>query len=255
MSSLPRPEVVFLDLGDTLIRAHPSWPAVYLSAFPRFGIQASEAELAEAIRRATSDGYWAFEGPFDATEEGSFKRMVDLDRRVLAELGHQDLPDELFRAIEDAFQQRSAWHIFPDVIPALDRLRQEGVRLAVISNWVWGAPELLHDLELAGHFESLIVSARMGYQKPHRAIFDHAIDLMSVAPERAIHVGDSYRADVLGARAAGITPILIDRRLHDPERFASDVPGDDPVTIIGDLGGLLDLMGVAAQAGASRQAS
>lgn len=249
MSALPRPEVLFLDVGDTLMRADPSWPAVYLSAFPHFGIQTTEVELGEAMRRATSDGSWAFEGPFEATEEGSFKRIADFDRRVLAELGHDELPEELFRAIEGAFQERSAWHIFPDVIPVLDQLRDDRVRMAVISNWVWGAPELLHDLELARHFESLIISSRMGYEKPHRAIFDHALELMDVAPDRAIHVGDSYRADVLGARAAGITPVLIDRRLGDPERFASDVPGDDPVEVISDLEGLLDLIGLALPAG------
>ena len=78
-----------------------------------------------------------------------------------------------------------------------------GIRLCVISNFVWGAPELIHDLELARHFETLVISARVGFQKPNPGIFQHALEQMQVAPERAMHVGDSYRADVDRRAPAG----------------------------------------------------
>ena len=80
-------------------------------------------------------------------------------------------------------------------------MRAAGMRLCVISNFVWGAPELIHDLELARHFEQLVISARVGFQKPNPGIFRHALEPMNVEPERAMHVGDSYRAD-MWARAA-----------------------------------------------------
>lgn len=239
-----RPEVCFLDVGDTLIRAHPSWPEVYLSAFPKFGLDISREDLGAAMKRATASGAWQFEGPFDATEAASFERIVAIDRQVLAELGHTDMTEALFYAIEDAFQQRSAWHVFPDVEPALDAMRAAGIRLGVISNWVWGAPELLHDLELASHFEELIISSRVGYQKPAPAIFERALDLMAVQPDRSIHVGDSYGADVLGARRAGIEPVLLDRALADPGRLEHTIPYDDDVPVISDLLELLDLISV-----------
>ena len=86
--------------------------------------------------------------------------------------------------MERAFRQRSAFHVFPDVIPALNAMREAGLRLGVVSNWGWAAPELLQTLELAQHFEVLSVSARVGYQKPHPAIFFHALELLGVTPRK-----------------------------------------------------------------------
>jgi putative hydrolase of the HAD superfamily len=253
MMALPtRPDVVFLDVGDTLMRADPSWPAVYLSALSRHGIAPSEEELGEALRQATSEGPWSGEAPFEATAEASYARIVAFDQRVLEGLGHPDLPDEVFRSIHAGFRDRSAWHVYPDVEPCLARLQQEGVRLAVISNWLWEAPELFHDVGLAAHFEQLIVSAHVGYDKPHPEIFHHALDLMDVAPERALHVGDSYAADVVGARAAGISPVLICRSVSDFARFTGAGPPESGVPAITDLYGLLDLIGLTAPVAASR---
>jgi putative hydrolase of the HAD superfamily len=239
-ASLERPEVVFLDLGDTLVRAHPSWVEVYAQAFPTFGVEIAREDFERAFSEAFEEG--ENEGPFEATEEASYRRLKDLDGRVFSKLGYPDLPDAFFRGVEEAFAAESSWWVFPDVIPALDALVSEGVRLAVISNWSWQAPELLHDLELARHFEALVISARVGFLKPHRGIFDHALEVMGVTPDRAIHVGDSVRADVEGSRAAGITPVLIDRSSHVHARGNRTRPRDVPV--ITDLFGLLDLLDV-----------
>ncbi len=245
--ALPRPEVVFLDLGDTLVRAHPSWMEVYAQAFPTFGVEIARQDFQRAFSEAFEEG--ENEGPFEATEDASYRRLKELDGSVFAKLGYPDLPDDFFRRVEEAFAADSSWWVFPDVIPALDALVAHGLRLAVISNWSWQAPELIHDLELARHFEALIISARVGYLKPHRGIFEHALGVMRVAPDRAVHVGDSVRADVEGSRAAGITPVLIDRSTHVHAHENDALPGDVPV--IADLFGLLDLLGVARPAAAA----
>ena len=241
---LPRPEAIFFDVGDTLIRAHPSWAGVYREGLAEFGIEASETDLERALLDETKAGaWWNIEDPFEPTEENSYARIKQFDLAVLARIGLTDLDDAAIRAIEAAFARRSAWHVFPDVMPALDALRLEGFRMGVISNFVWGGMELFHDLELARHFDSLTVSARVGFQKPHQGIFQHALDSLGVAPERALHIGDSYRADVIGARRMGISPVLIDRGGGDPARVREE--NDDPdLPIVSDLYGLLDLLGV-----------
>ncbi len=243
---LAQPEVVFLDVGDTLMRADPSWPAVYLTALSRHGITPSADELGVALKDAIQAVRWSPEERFEPSAEASYARIVAIDQRVLAGLGHPDLPDEVFRSIHAAFRERAAWHVYPDVEPSLVRLREEGMRLAIISNWLWEAPELFHEVGLSAHFEELIVSARVGYDKPHPEIFRHALKLMDVSPARAAHVGDSYPADVLGARAAGISPVLIDRSVSDFARFISVKPPDEDVPVITDLYGLLDLVGLSA---------
>jgi putative hydrolase of the HAD superfamily len=112
---------------------------------------------------------------------------------------------------------------------------------------------LLHDLELARHFETLVISARVGYQKPHAGIFEHALEQMVVAPARAMHVGDNYQADVIGARKLGITPVLIDRRSEDPARVR-DENSDPDLLVIRDLFELLDLLAIPRPATALRTA-
>ena len=219
------------------------------------GIDVAEKDLERALLEETkADPWWLSEEPFEATPENSYARIVEFDSAVLRRVGHSDLHDDAFRQIEDAFARQSAWYVFPDVMPALDALRAAGLRMGVISNFVWGGPELIHALDLAQHFDSLTVSARVGFQKPHQGIFQHALDSLDVAPERAWHIGDSYKADVVGARRIGITPVLIDRTDGDPALVREK--NEDPLLpVVGDLYGLLDLLGVTRPSGAPEPAS
>ena len=241
---ISRPEVVFLDVGDTLIRAHPSWAGVYRQGLLEAGIDVTEKDLERALLHETQTGaWWNIEDAFEPTEELSFKRIADFDNAVLTRTGHPDLPTDVFRKIEDAFARRSAWYVYPDVLPALDALTDDGIRLCVISNFVWGGPELFHDLDLASKFEQLVVSARVGFQKPNPGIFTVALERMNIAPEKAWHIGDSYRADVVGARRVGITGVLIDRSGNDAARVREQHEDAD-LSVVTDLFELLDLLGL-----------
>lgn len=243
-AALERPEVLFLDVGDTLIRAHPSWAGVYRQGLLEAGIDVSETDLERALlQESQAGGWWLDETPFDPTEANSFATVTAFDAAMLSRVGHANLSEPVFRRIEDAFARRSAWYVYPDVLPALDALNTAGIRLCVISNFVWGAPELIHDLELARHFEALVISARVGFQKPNPGIFRNALERMRVAPERAMHVGDSYAADIVGARRVGIRAGLIARGSSDPARLRNE-HADPDLVVLGDLNDLLDLFGI-----------
>ena len=232
---------MLVDVGDTMAKAHPSWLDVYSTVFERYGIETSQESFERAFRAAWVE--WAHEGPFEATEEASFQRLTELDQIVFGKLGYPDLPEAFFRDVDHAFRQRSAFFVFPDVMPALDAMQAAGLRLGVVSNWGWYAPELLQTLELARHFEIMSISARVGYQKPSPAIFEHALDLLEITPEEAIHVGDDPEADVGGARRVGIEPVLIDRRGR-LDRPIGDGAETGEVPLIRDFWELLDLLGI-----------
>lgn len=72
---------------------------------------------------------------------------------------------------------------------------------------------------------AIIDSGAVGVAKPDPAIFELALATVGTTPDRAIHVGDAYQYDVLGARAAGVRPVLVDpfdlRADVDCERVAS----------------------------------
>jgi putative hydrolase of the HAD superfamily len=83
----------------------------------------------------------------------------------------------------------------------------------------------LEAVGLAGYFDTILDSFLEGVEKPDPEIFRRALARVGAAPERALHVGDLYHVDVLGARAAGVAPALIDSAGLYPDadcpRFAS----------------------------------
>ena len=80
---IDRPDVIFFDLGDTLMRTHPSWAGVYRLGLAEHGIEVDEDELARALTEAAPD-HWLMEGPFEASEQASFARVKQYDQEVLA---------------------------------------------------------------------------------------------------------------------------------------------------------------------------
>lgn len=102
--------------------------------------------------------------------------------------------------------------LFDDVLPTLAELRRRGFQPGVVTNRLWGGKlfqEDLHTLGLLDHFEyrHMAISSDLGVRKPHPAIFQHALDALHVPAEQAVMVGDSLRADIIGAQRLGIFSI------------------------------------------------
>lgn len=217
---------VFLDIGDTVMRPNPSWEHIYAKAFEEWGIHVEIEDLYAALRRAYHHGGWGMAEGFEPTEETSFQRTVEIDAAAIAELGLDPMPEAFYRRLAELFTLVSHWHVFPDALPAIDALRERGLVVGAVSNWVWTLPELLHSLELAARFDFVAASARIGFEKPHRRIFEWALEQVQVPPSSVLHVGDHVDADVEGAMAVGIAPVLIDRaQRYRPD----DVPAGVPV--------------------------
>lgn len=129
----------------------------------------------------------------------------------------------------ERFARRDAWEVYEDARPALATLEERGFRMVLTSNWDLRLPKLLERLDLRRHFEGLVFSAEVGYEKPHRAVFETTLAALELAASEVVHVGDRQLDDVEGAEAVGIRGLLLDRRrgagdLSDlrelPERLA-----------------------------------
>jgi REG-2-like HAD superfamily hydrolase len=235
--SRPPLRAVFLDIGDTVMRPNPSWEHVYAMAFDEFGIKVEIEDLRQALRRAYHHGGWGMEAGFEPSEETSFRRTVEIDAAAIAELGLEPMPDAFYRRLAELFMLTSHWHIFPDAYATLIELKERGLIVGAVSNWVWNLPELLHALDLVRHFDFIAASARIGFEKPHPKIFEWALEQAAVPPDTVIHVGDHIGADVEGAQAVGMAAVLIDRA----ERFQpADLP--DGVPLIRTLDQLLPIV-------------
>jgi FMN phosphatase YigB (HAD superfamily) len=97
------------------------------------------------------------------------------------------------------------------------------------------ALSILDAASLNGHLDAIVISDAIGIRKPRREIFDAALEALGVAPEGALHVGDSLPADVAGASAAGIRTVWLTRRVKEPAKILGEYEGPQPDWQIEDL--------------------
>lgn len=98
----------------------------------------------------------------------------------------------------------------PEVYAALAELKACGYRLGLVSNRTHPCQELLVQLKLDHYFDLALVAGEVNCWKPEPCVFEHALKSLDLAPMQVVYVGDNYYADVVGARQAGLIPILID---------------------------------------------
>jgi putative hydrolase of the HAD superfamily len=193
-----------LDALGTLVELERPWPHLVAELRAR-GVSVSEedarrAMLAEmAYYRANHD---------DASDHAGLK---DLRRRcagiVRAELGIALPVDE----VEDAMLAAIRFRPYPEVPGVLEELGARGVRRVVVSNWDVSLHDVLERTRLRAQLDAVVTSAEFGAAKPDPAIFAHALELAGARPDEAVHAGEDLDADVHGARAAGIEPVLVAR--------------------------------------------
>ena len=100
---------------------------------------------------------------------------------------------------------------FFEVIEILQYLKDSGYKIGLISNTNPTIQRVLDKYDLAKYFDVIILSYEEGILKTNTEFYDRIIDRLQVSKEDAIVIGDSIQTDVLGARAAGINSILLDR--------------------------------------------
>ncbi len=199
-------DIVFFDAGGTLIHPEPGVGEVYARAGRKFGIDAPPDELAASFRAA-------FRAKRSEGIPQSRQWWRDVVARSFAPFGAPAPADEeaLFSQLYDHFARPEAWRLFPGVPRVLDGLARRGCRAGLISNWDERLDGLLAGLGLAARLYPRVISCRAGAEKPDARIFRLALAEAGVEPARALMVGDDLVADVLGARAAGLRAVLLER--------------------------------------------
>jgi FMN phosphatase YigB (HAD superfamily) len=102
--------------------------------------------------------------------------------------------------------------LFDDSLSTLAVLKQRGYILGVVTNRHYGGLPFHEDLQTMGlldyfEYEHMAISADLGIRKPNSGIFMHALSKLNVPPEEAAMVGDSLKADIVGARMLDILAI------------------------------------------------
>jgi HAD superfamily hydrolase (TIGR01662 family) len=135
------------------------------------------------------------------------------------------------------------WLPEEEAVPVLENLREQGYRLAAISNAAddGDVQALVDKAGIRPYFEVILSSATAGIRKPNPRIFQIVLDHMQVEPGRAAMVGDTLGADILGGINAGIFTIWITRRA-DKTANRAHLDTIQPDAVIENLDDLLILL-------------
>jgi putative hydrolase of the HAD superfamily len=204
---------VSFDVTGTLLGL-PRLGEIYAESFQRHGLQVEAKSLGQvvsAVWQEFSIRTRLGEDRFSAHPEGAKGFWRELVGRVAARLELPPPTPFLAAELFDRFARADAWEVFEDVRTALPALRAAGLRLAVLSNFDARLPRLLADAGLADGFDAIVYSEEVGVEKPHPAIFEEVLERLELPAARVLHVGDSRRDDVEGARAVGMQALWLTR--------------------------------------------
>jgi len=200
-------QAVFFDVDFTLIYPGPSLQAEGYGRFcARRGVAVDTSRFREAVRRAATilDDVRA--------HDDDARLFVDYARAIIGHMGGGGPGAELAaRDIYDEWAVFRHFFLYDDVQPALRALSAAGLRIGLISNTRRPLDEFAAHFDLRGLFAASVSSAQLGFLKPHPAIFQAALAAVGVPAAAAVMVGDSVKADIEGARQAGMRAVLLRR--------------------------------------------
>lgn len=235
-------KAVLLDAGGTLI--HPDHEFI-LERLADEGIRADLEDYRDAAREADAVVGQILRSDDPGTDQTRIRAWF---ATLLTGLG---LPEARMGPVAESIRARHAaarlWvRPVPGTREMLEGLREAGLRLAVISNADGRVADYLENAGLGDLFELVVDSAIEGIEKPDPDIFRSTLDRLGVQPEEAVHVGDTWPVDIVGARKAGIRAIyLTDDARPGPEET-------DGVEVITSILELPDALGLTADMGEER---
>jgi putative hydrolase of the HAD superfamily len=199
-------ETIFLDAGGVLI--FPNWTRI-ADALRRHGVTVDPAALAAAEPHAKKqiDTGEIIRLTNDTTRGWAYFNLV----LTCAGVPLSDATAEALAELHEYHQAHNLWESVPmDVPGALADLRARGLRLVVVSNANGTLHRAFDRVGLTPLVDVIFDSFVEGIEKPDPRYFQIALDRSGASAATTTHVGDIYHVDVVGARAAGITPVLVD---------------------------------------------
>lgn len=216
---------VIFDLGSTLIHFNAEWHEIFIQSNQQMidhlqasGVVLDREEFLNQFKARLDEYYIQRESEFI---EYTTRYIL---QTLLSEWGYPDVsPGLIESALESWYKVSEAnWKTEEDAIPTLELLRDRGYRLGLISNAGDDAnvQRLVDQAALRPYFDIILSSAKLGIRKPNPRIFEYALNYLETPPFKAVMVGDTLGADVLGAHNAGLLAIWITRRANTPANQA-----------------------------------
>ena len=215
------PRAVFFDAGETLVYPHPSFAELFTEVLRAEGLVVEPAvvqQVVSAYSQKFTETVRSGEAHLWSTSPERSRAFWDgVYRGFLEEVGVTDGHDRLVERLFSTFSDLGSYRLHPDVLPTLDRLRDAGISLGVISNFEEWLERLLETLGVTGYFPVRVISGIEGVEKPDPEIFRIALERAGVLADESVYVGDHPFFDIEAAEDVGMVAVLIDRRGRYPD--------------------------------------
>jgi putative hydrolase of the HAD superfamily len=224
----PVTRAVFFDVDFTLIHPGPVFQGEgYRQFCARHGLTGCEPE---AFGAAVASASALLEDPDDHAYDAAF--FIRYIRHIIQQMGGTG--PTIDACAQEIYREWAAcrhFTLYDDALPALQALRTRGFLLGLISNTHRSLDAFRSHFALDDLVAAAVASCDHGFNKPHPSIFRTALEQLSVAPEEAVMVGDSYRHDIEGARTVGMRGVLLRRSGRTPidDGFRVDAAAGVPV--------------------------
>lgn len=221
-------KAVFFDLDGTLRHSVPTGSNVFNEFVASLGFAYTPEDRLRAMR--WEHQYWAsstdLRDDLLAHSADTENFWVEYSRRRLLALGAspewaEEVAAKASAHMSEMYKPDSV--VREDVRRTLPILRKAGYTMAVISNRDRPFQDTLDAHGLSEFFPYSLAGGEVDIYKPEPGIFEHALKQVKVTALETVYVGDNYYADIVGARRAGLEPVL-----YDPEQIFPDA---DCVTI------------------------
>ena len=213
-------KAVFFDVDFTLIYPGPTFQAEgYRRACAAHGIEVDPAKFDEATAASSFI--------LDEVEEQIYKHdiFIHYTASIIEKMGGRGA--NVVEVASEIYAQWSVNHhfeMYDDVAPVLEGLQKRGLIVGLISNSHRSLDAFREHFSLANIITVSVSGAEHGYMKPHRSIFDAALDRAKVKAQEAVMVGDSFTHDIQGALDAGWQAVLLRRSGERPVNAPAGLP-------------------------------
>ena len=209
---MTRTKALLLDAMGSLIGLRQSVGTLYSAAAEDHGLDLEP----EALDRAFGQAY--SQAPALAFPDVAPAHLEQAERHwwqqrieaTFAALGVSPLPIGLAGELFDRFAQPEPWAVYQEVPGALERWRESGLKLLIVSNFDRRLHGLLESLGLREAVDGVLVSSEVGAAKPNPALLVEALKHVPCPADQALLIGDSH-ADEQAAAAAGMTCLRLQR--------------------------------------------
>lgn len=210
-------QAILFDFDGTLRHSQPDGIDVFIAHARLLGQQISADDHLRGIR--WEHYYWSNSVSLrqDLAAHGGEANAafwVNYGRRQLVALGASPRQAaELAPAVSRHMEEHKPLSVLAeDARAVLTQFKEAGFKLGVVSNREHPFGQELDHLEITPFFDFSLAAGEVRSYKPAPGIFEAALRRIEVPAEAAIYVGDNYFADVVGARRAGLRPVLFDPR-------------------------------------------